>query len=558
MFFNFPSVVMRYFGITTLLWVLPVSAKTMDVIYNDVLSHPSPYIPAQCYTKPEVSENHTVNPCYACHTMSKRPNMLNDIDVQLNYVFPTSVLKNPWKNLFKDRSKLIADISDEQILTYVRQDNYFDEQGNIRLKKRLKDDIRYFDANNNNSWDGYVPDSYFNFDNQGFDRTPNGDYTGWRSYAYYPLPGSFMPTNGSTDDVSIRLAPAFQQNEQGQFDLSIYKINMAIVEAMIMEQDVAIDPIDENILGVDLDKNGVLGTAKQVKYDWAPLEKRFMSYVGKAKVEQQHGNVHMAAKLFPEGTEFLHSVRYLDIDNNGQVKMAPRMKELRYAKKHSWMTYYQWEVIVNAEIKERHDFPDRTKTVLGNAEEGVNVAQGWNYQGFIEDYQGELRPQTYEEQITCTGCHGGTGVMIDSNISFYRKLPHSSFQRGWYHWQQKPMQGVPEPKRESDGEYEYSYYLKHNPTGDEFRANDEVKAKFFNENGQPREEMFNKLHQDIAVLMLPTKQRALDLNKVYKTIVEEQSFKLGKAPLLSPADQVVFKEVTLNQETGIKEPLSAF
>lgn len=426
------------------------------------------------------------------------------------------------------------------------------------MAKRLHQNAKQYDTNGNNQWDGYVPDSYFNFDHEGFDHAPDGRYTGWRSYAYYPLPGSFMPTNGSTDDVSIRLAPAFQQNAQGQFDLAIYKLNLAIVEAMILEQDIAIELTDEQALGVDLDKDGKLTHASIVKYDWAPLEKRFMSYVGNAKQQLEAGKVHLAAKLFPEGTEFLHSVRYLDIAPNGQVAMAPRMKELRYARKTNWLNYYQWEVLVSAETKERHDFPGRTKKVRGSAEEGVGVPQGWVYQGFIEDRQGQLRPQTYQEQVTCTGCHSGIGVMMDTNISFYRKLPHTSFQQGWYHWGQKSMVGLPEPKRQSDNEYEYSYYLKNNPTGDEFRSNHQVQQRFFDPQGQPKEAVFEQLHQDISVLMLPSAERALALNKAYKLVVDEQSFILGKTPLLAPLDQVLFKQILVNQQTGIKEPLSAF
>ncbi|WP_416308201.1 hypothetical protein [Neptunicella sp. SCSIO 80796] len=533
-------------------------AEISDITYNDVLSHPSPYIPAQCYTDPQVTKDTTANPCYACHTPSKRPNMLNDTDVQLVYGFPDSVLHNPWTNMFKDRREAIAAIKDQDILEYVRQNNYFDDNGEIRLAKRLQQQAKQFDTNNNGDWDGYIPDSYFNFDHQGFDHAPDGSYTGWRSYAYYPLPGSFMPTNGSTDDVSIRLAPAFRQNAQGQFDLPIYKLNLAIVEAMIREQDIGIPPTDELPLGVDLDKDGQLAQASIIKYDWAPLEKRFMSYVGKAKEQLDAGDIHLAAKLFPEGTEFLHSVRYLDVNKQGQVGMAQRMKELRYARKTTWLNYYQWEVLVSAETKERHDFPGRTKKVRGSAEEGVGVAQGWVYQGFIEDRQGELRPQTYQEQVSCTGCHGGTGVMMDTNISFYRKLPQNSFQQGWYHWGQKSMAGIPEPKRESDAEYEYSYYLKNNPTGDEFRSNTEVQQRFFDKLGQPKKAMFERLHQDISVLMLPSTERALALNKAYKLIVAEQSFIRGKAPLLEPLDRVLFKEILVDQQTGITEPLSAF
>ncbi|MBE0357251.1 hypothetical protein [Pseudoalteromonas phenolica] len=533
-------------------------ASAAEQFKIDTLSHLSPYIPAQCYTKPVSTNGQVNNSCFACHTDSKRPNFLNDSDVQLSYSFPGEAAKNPWLNMFKDRTTEVGRITDDEILAYVRESNYFTLEGKLALADHLEKNQSKYDSNNNGQWDGYVPDSYFNYDHQGFDKTPEGDYTGWRTYAYYPLPGGFMPTNGSTDDVSIRLAPAFRNNEQGQFDLTVYTVNLAIVEALIKEQDIQIEPVDEAHLGVDLDKNGELTTANLVRYEWAPRDGKFMSYVGQAKQQLAEKKVHLAAKLFPEGTEFLHSVRYLDLDENDDVAMSARMKELRYAKKQFWMNYYQLEELVEKEIKERYDFPDRTKLLRGSAEEGLTVAQGWTYQGFIEDKRGALRPQTFEEQASCVGCHSGMGVLMDSNVSFYRKLPTESFQKGWYHWQQKSFAGTPDRIRETDGQPEYSYYLMNNPTGDEFRANHEVKAKFFDQEGKPKPAAFARLQQDISYLLLPSKSRALELNKAYKVIVDEQSYIHGKAPIVKPLDDVMHKQVEVDQETGITQTLNAF
>ena len=532
-------------------------ASAAEQFKTDTLSHLSPYIPAQCYTKPVSTNGQVNNSCFACHTDSKRPNFLNDSDVQLSYSFPGEAAKNPWLNMFKDRTTEVGRITDDEILAYVRESNYFTLEGKLALADHLEKNQSKYDSNNNGQWDGYVPDSYFNYDHQGFDKTPEGDYTGWRTYAYYPLPGGFMPTNGSTDDVSIRLAPAFRNNEQGQFDLTVYTVNLAIVEALIKEQDIQIEPVDEAHLGVDLDKNGELTTANLVRYEWAPRDGKFMSYVGQAKQQLAEKKVHLAAKLFPEGTEFLHSVRYLDLDENDDVAMSARMKELRYAKKQFWMNYYQLEELVEKEIKERYDFPERTKLLRGSAEEGLTVAQGWTYQGFIEDKRGALRPQTFEEQASCVGCHSGMGVLIDSNVSFYRKLPTESFQKGWYHWQQKSFAGTPDRIRETDGQPEYSYYLMNNPTGDEFRANHEVKAKFFDQEGKPKPAAFARLQQDISYLLLPSKSRALELNKAYKVIVDEQSYIHGKAPIVKPLDDVMHKQVEVDQETGITQTLNA-
>ena len=57
----------------------------------------------------------------------------------------------------------------------------------------------------------------------------------------------------------------------------------------------------------------------------------------KAALEQ--GDVHLAAGLYPEGTEFLQSLRYLDEAADGSVIMASRMKELRYGRKYGWRDY---------------------------------------------------------------------------------------------------------------------------------------------------------------------------------------------------------------------------
>ena len=96
------------------------------------------------------------------------------------------------------------------------QSNYEDADGNLILARQLADLPAGWDDNGNGRWDGYVPDAYYHFDTAGFDHAPNGDYTGWRAFAYFPVPGAFMPTNGSTDDVLIRLPAAYQQDAQGQ------------------------------------------------------------------------------------------------------------------------------------------------------------------------------------------------------------------------------------------------------------------------------------------------------------------------------------------------------
>lgn len=110
--------------------------------------------------------------------------------------------------------------------------------------------------------------------------------------------------------------------------------------------------------------------------------------------------------------------------------MAPRLRELRYMKKTSWQSYADLEEAALAEVKEKDDFPARTSQYVGNFEQGLYNGWGWILQGFIEDAAGRLRPQNYEETMSCVGCHMmGLGASTDSVFSFSRKLDHSQFKR---------------------------------------------------------------------------------------------------------------------------------
>ena len=97
-----------------------------------------------------------------------------------------------------------------------------------------------WDVNGDGIWSGYRPDVWFAFDAEGFDRDPSGRRTGWRAYAYKPLPGAFWPTNGSADDVAIRLpAPSASAPTAGRTTGST-RSNLAILESLITQADVTI------------------------------------------------------------------------------------------------------------------------------------------------------------------------------------------------------------------------------------------------------------------------------------------------------------------------------
>jgi hypothetical protein len=469
------------------------------------------YIPPQCYAKTRAGDDGPArNPCYACHVRSEPPNAVDDADLQLTLSLPVAAAINPWTNLFDPPAASGPRPSDDDVLAYVRQNNHVDQ-----------DDARFV------------------FDERGFDRRPDGTFTGWRAFAYYPLPGAFFPTNGSTDDVLIRLDPSLQEDAEGHFDPAIYAINLAIVEGLVTRRDVPIDATDERPLGVDLDRNGVLGRATHVTFG------KGTRYVGRA------GSTLAAGPgLFPLNTEFLHSVRYLDVGPDGAVRMAARMKELRYAKKVRWLADVDLARIVERENAEQSTTPDGVAYFVPRGDEGVYNGVGWLFRGFIEAADGSLRPQSYEETVACVGCHGGIGATTDSIFSMPRKLPATSPARGWSHWSQRGLAGIPEPRRR-DGRYEYTLYLEENRGGDDLHENTEVLERFFDDRGQLRAGAITHLHADIGTLLLPSPARALELDRAYMAIVGKQSYVRGRDAVLAPTVHA-YTRAPVGERTGIE------
>ena len=157
-------------------------------------------VPPQCYTRIEGKHN----PCYVCHQneVPGRENTLNDGEQQLAYNFSDVGLTNHWKNLFEDRSAEVAKISDDEILDWIDDDNY------SNLAPRLKEA----------KFEGWIPDlknlhlGPDAFDEFGFAK----DGSDWVAFNYKPLPSTFWPTNGSTDDVMIRLPERFRSDADEQ------------------------------------------------------------------------------------------------------------------------------------------------------------------------------------------------------------------------------------------------------------------------------------------------------------------------------------------------------
>ncbi len=457
-------------------------------------------MPPQCYTKTVV----TYNPCYVCHqdAIAGRENLMNDGLLQAEYSFSELGQTNHWKNLFEDRTDRVAEISDESILEYVSMDNYSD----------LADRLREVD------FAGWIPDlenlqmGAEAFDEHGFAL----DGSRWVAFNYKPFPSTFWPTNGSTDDVMIRLPEPFRVSSDGNYSVDVYRANLAILEANIKgASEIGCLPVDEKVIGFDLNSDGQMTVVEQIL--------RVEQYVGAASGE------FVDNYLYPEGTEFLHSVRYLGVAEDGEIYIPQRMKELRYMKK--WREYakpmYARRYQVEAYDKEAGNLPGYQPV----GDHGIDNGIGWAIQGFIEGVDGRLRVSTFEENFFCMGCHNSVGATIDKTLSFPRKVDGAE---GWSYINLKGMQDAP-----SQGETlgEIATYLSRVGGGSEFRNNEEMSSKWFHEDGTINVDALAKA-ADVYDLITPSPERALSLNKAYKTIVDDQDFIYGRDAMVTPPEHV--------------------
>lgn len=443
----------------------PPAAQTLRVnARNDapVLTNRAPYIPVQCYAKTK-RDNHVSNSCATCHRASQEPNYVSDEDVQTRRSFPAYATENHWTNALHPPAPM--ELDDASTLAYVRKSNY----------------------------EGFN-DCAFNPDADGWDRNARGELTGWRSYAYVPLPGAFWPTNGgSMGDAYIRLPVALRGEH--------YAVNLAIAEAMMRRTDVAIAPTDEKTINLDLDGDGKRGIAKRVKYRF-PND---LHYVG--------DNASKAvAGLMPQGTEIMHSLRYLDVVD-GVARPAARMKEVRYMRKDRRLSYAELDLRAKREAREKEQNPDELRTIFGDENRGIGTGTGWTMKGLIEAADGSLRPQSFEETAACIGCHSGIGATTDSTFSFARKTA----------WGPQAL-----------GKIDTAPYFAAVGAGDDYGINDELKRD--------------------PTRVIPSPPRALALDRAYLAIVRAQSYIKGRDVFLAPPN--VEKNVAQDAPTGITTPLT--
>ena len=445
-------------------------------------------IPPQCYTKTEGNKN----PCFVCHQSYSdplRPNYVKDMSLQGNYEFSDEGMVNSWKNLFIDRSEAIKAIDDTSIMQWVSEDNY------TPFIERL---------NRDKSWQGELP-AIANLAYPQVAFHPNGiaqDDSRWVAYNYKPLPSSFWPTNGSTGDAMIRLPKKFRE-VNGRYSENLYLKNLALVEMTIK------------------------GSASQMKNS-----DKSEFYAGDASA------IRIEHMLYPQGTEFLHTVRYLGIDDSGQIFNAPRMKEVRYMRKAKFKSAAALKSSYFIEAKEKILGQLPQTTLIGNR--GIDNGFGWVINGYIEDKKGQLRQQNKQELAYCNGCHKTLGSTIDQVFSFSRKVEGLA---GWGYIDLKKIKDVA-----SQGEQkgEYLSYFERVGGGDEFRQNNEMKKRWFHPNGKVNQSLVLSM-ESIYPLITPSKERAMALNKAYKLIVDEQSYIFGRDAVLSPAKNVL-KHIDLNTQ----------
>ncbi|MFL0809257.1 MAG: hypothetical protein K6L76_02465 [Agarilytica sp.] len=464
-------------------------------------------IPPMCYTRTEGKHN----PCYVCHqnAIPDRENMMNDKNLQTAYSFSDAGLKNHWYNLFEDRSKHVNKMSDREILDWVNQDNYSE------LASRLR----------HRNFKGYIPDlknlqeGAAAFNHEGF--AIDGSH--WVAFNYKPFPSTFWPTNGSTDDVMIRLPEPYRNTKAGKYSHDVYKANLAIVEANIKGVNrINTLTIDEKEINKDLNEDGSLSKINTITDTTA--------YVGAAT------GYFKQSFTYPKDTEFLHTVRYLGIEHN-EITYSRRMKEVRYMKK--WAAYPKY---VLAQYYLEEEFEKEAGNLPGYTylyDHGLDNGMGWSVQGFIENKNGRLRVASFEENLFCMGCHNSIGSTIDKTFSFGRKMDGA---QGWGYIN---LKGMPDAPNIGENQGEIATYFERVGGGDEFRSNPEMMERWFDKNGNV--DIAKMKNKDVYTLITPSVERALQLNKAYKVIVQTQDFLFGRDATVTPPKNIY---ETVNNNTS--------
>ena len=506
----------------------------------DLMSNREAPVPPQCYT--DIAEGIGTegqhNPCYACHQdhIPPRENTQDDRELQEAYAFSDVGLTNHWFNLFEDRSARVNAITDAEILDWIDDDNYSELATRLQAAGWGNDSYLGFGSADPSIYgEPWLPDledledSAAAFDSRGLAL----DGSWWVAFNYKPLPSTFWPTQGSTDDVMIRLRPDFWRTEAGVVSEDVYWANLALLEANIKGvTTMETFPINEVAIGQDVNDDDILETAVTEvvittnRKNTTEGDKNF--YIGEAGGP---GAIDfMEPSIYPLGTEFLHTVRYVGVDNEGNIFNSRRMKEVRYMRRFSVGRVFDAQLLYEEERLEKEE--GNLPTFINHGHSGLAKRFGWQIVGFIEAYDGRLRMNTYEENAFCMGCHSSIGSTIDKTFSFARKVDGAS---GWGYINLRGMLDVPNLGETLE---EVATYLGRVGGGTEFRSNPELESRFYHADGSVNSVAVASA-KDVYDLITPSRDRALLLNKAYKVVVEDQDFIFGRDPTSTPPPRVL-------------------
>ncbi len=426
--------------------------------------------------------------------------------------------------------------------------------------KRLREVPAGWDLDHDGRWGGYVPDVWFRFDDAGFDLRPDGSRSGWRAFAYAPFPGTFFPTNGSADDVLVRLDPILRQAADGRPDDAVYAVNLAIVESLIKRADVVLPRRRTNGLSgsisISTARSGRLRASPSTAATAAGSTR--MRYVGRKRGDERE--LPIAPGLFPVGTEFLHSVRYLDVTPDvAGVVMAPRMKGAALREEVRWLGYAALRGHAAAETVAQNDARDGTIQIFRRvrARSCARERSGVDLSGVHRRRQRSAPSADVRRECAL------------------RWVPrrHRRHDRRQLLLRAKARRRVVERRQERDRrlvslvEAQAPWAPGAAPAGRDVRVhalpgrerrrrraareNAEVRERFFDARGALRPDAVARLHTDVATLLLPSASRAVALDRAYMATVEEQSFTKGRDAIVAPAVNA-YAHPPVGKRTGIQ------
>ena len=410
--------------------------------------NPTAYIPLECYTDTgKIRKGQAfANPCYVCHNAGNTPvDNAGDWENQINWLrFPAD--DNPWLNAVAPektfekllengkrwtqlnlQSKQVIDNKENKIVSidsWIRQNNWekaYNQKSFIGSDNPFGFGKYVLDIPPLYKWNGntFVRTNYI--DSEGFIYTSQAEHTNqtntwWRAYDWKHFPG-FFPTNGRLDSAMIRLPEEFRK-EHGEYSLDVYKINLAILECAIKQiaENCEVEPLNTQIL----DKYAI-------KYQTLSDGIKFLTVPEKFIGDADDIHVWQITKegrkigLYPVGTELAHPVYYINPDWKYSPSIAGKvgqLKEFRYMKKISMQNLQASQ----EEEEESIDYKPYDNGFM------PNDSDTWLMGGWIEDKNGNLRPQSEEEMAFCIACHGAISGTVDNTFSFWRKLPKTA---GW-------------------------------------------------------------------------------------------------------------------------------